>query len=221
MNRFSTDVFLVYMESQKITYAKGIKGKRGDIILQLNNGKIAFPRGFTPREGEWYLVEVVEDRGRYAFAVLHKHDVGLTGICLKCGRVADKAKLEKFVEQWWKNLIRNKERLKEIGEIKGFLTARFGDLIVEIGDMIYRLEREKERHMTSEYICPPGYGVIDSCFSYYCADKHCERLEHIIRYLRYIRDAVLEERFERIKRFTESDHVMTVDNLGIRLVPII
>jgi hypothetical protein len=203
------------------TYAQGIRGKRGDIILRLSNGKIAFPRGFTPREGEWYLVEILEERDRYAIVKLHQHTTGETGICLKCGRVADKERLEQFVQQWWRNMIRDQQRLSEVGEIKGFLTSRFGDLIVELGDIIYRLEREKEKYTVGEYICPPGYGVIDSCFSYRCRGERCGQLEYLINYFRYLRDVVLERRFERVKQIVESDAIMTVDNLGIRMVYLI
>jgi hypothetical protein len=209
------------MKTEQIVYAQGVKGRKGDVILRLSNGKIVLPRGFTPREGEWYLIEVLEDRGRYAIATLHQHVVGVTGICITCGRVADKERLEQFVRQWWENMIRSKQRLREIGEIKGFLTSRFGDLIVELGDMIYRLEREKEKYTVGEYICPPGYGVIDSCFSYTCRGERCEQLEYLIKYFRHLRDVELERRFERVKQIVEPDAIMTVDNLGIRMVNLI
>jgi len=206
---------------ETVTYAKGIRGKKGDVILQLSDGKIAFPRGFIPREGEWYLVEILEDRGRYAIVKLHQHVVGDTGICLECGRVANKERLERFAEKWLNNLIRDKKRLKEVGETMGFLMGRIGDLVVELGDIIYRLEREKERYTIGEYICPPGYGVIDSCFAYICRGEHCEQLDYLIQYFRHIKDVELERRYERIKLFAQPDAVLTVDTLGIREVFII
>jgi len=60
--------------SRKVTYAKAVCGKRGDIILKLPDGKVAFPLGFTPREGEEYYVEIVEEREKYAKVQLHAHD---------------------------------------------------------------------------------------------------------------------------------------------------
>jgi hypothetical protein len=202
-----------------ITYAKGIRGKKGDILLQLENGKIAFLRGFVPNEGEWYLVEILENRERYAIVRLHKHLVSNDiGMCLLCKRVVDKEKLERFVQQWWGNMIRDAERLERIGEIKGFLIQRIGELKIEVGDMIYRLERRRE--MKAEYICPPGYGVVDSCFSYYCTGKVCEQIDYLISYLRGIRDE-LDKRFERVRSIVEADGIITIDTLGIRMVNLI
>ena len=193
-------------------YARG--DKKGKLILE--DGRIAIPKDFVPRE-DWYLVEVVEERGRVVVVRLHKH-VEKFGVCLVCKRVVDKNKLEKFVEQWWNNMIR-KERIEEIGVTKGFLTGRIGDLVVEIGNMIHRLEQERKKHLRSEFVCPPGYGVVDSCFVDRCID--CEQLEYIIDYLRYIRDHVLEERFERVKQFVESDRIVTIYTLGIETVHLI
>jgi len=200
------------MESNNVMYARG--DKKGKLILE--DGRIAIPKDFVPRE-DWYLVEVVEERGRVVVVRLHKH-VEKFGVCLVCKRVVDKNKLEKFVEQWWNNMIR-KERIEEIGVTKGFLTGRIGDLVVEIGNMIHRLEQERKKHLRSEFVCPPGYGVVDSCFVDRCID--CEQLEYIIDYLRYIRDHVLEERFERVKQFVESDRIVTIYTLGIETVHLI
>jgi hypothetical protein len=202
------------MEPKNIMYARGERGR-----LILADGRIAIPKDFVPRE-DWYLVEVIEERGRRVVARLHKH-VEKFGICLVCKRVVDKNKLEKFVEQWWNNMIRDKERIKEIGITKGFLTSRIGDFVIEIGDMIHRLEQERKKHIRVEYICPPGYGAIDSCFTEWCADKRCAQLEHAIEYLRHIRDNVLEERFERAKQFVESDRIVTIYTLGVETVRLI
>jgi hypothetical protein len=211
----------MYM-NKEIVYAQAVKGRKGpnDIILRLPNGKIALPRGFTPQEGEWYLIEI-EDRGNYAIAQLHNHIVGETGICLRCKRVADKSKLEAFVEKWFDNLIRDEKRIVEIGITKDFLAKRIGDIEIEIRDMIYRLEQQRKRYIVSEFICEPGYPSIDSCFADRCTDKmRCEQLSYMIEYLRYLLN-VLEQRYERVKLIAESDAVMTVDTLGIRRVYII
>jgi len=201
--------------NNRIMYAKG--DKKGRLTLEDGRSAVA---DFIPQENEWYLVELVEERGRHVVVRLHKH-VEKFGICLVCKRVVDKNKLEKFVEQWWNNMIRDKERIKEIGITKGFLTSRIGDFVIEIGNMIHRLEQERKKHIRVEYICPPGYGVIDSCFTEWCADKRCAQLEHAIEYLRHIRDNVLEERFERVKQFVESDRIVTIYTLGVETVRLI
>jgi len=204
------------MESNnRIMYARG--DKKGRLVLEDGRSAIA---DFIPQENEWYLVELVEERGRHVVVRLHKH-VEKFGVCLVCKRVVDKNKLEKFVEQWWNNMIHNKERIEEIGVTKGFLTSRIGDFIIEIGDMIYKLEQQRKKHLRSEFVCPPGYGVVDSCFVDRCIDKVCEQLEYIIDYLRYIRDHVLEERFERVKQFVESDRIVTIYTLGVETVRLI
>jgi len=62
------------VERVSVEYAKAVRGKKGDVVLRLPSGKIAFPTGFQPKEGEEYLVEVVEERERYAVVRLHKHE---------------------------------------------------------------------------------------------------------------------------------------------------
>jgi len=57
----------------QIVWAKAVRGKRGDIVLRLPSGKIAFSIDFTPQEGKEYTVEVVEERERWAKVKLHKH----------------------------------------------------------------------------------------------------------------------------------------------------
>jgi hypothetical protein len=199
----------------KIMYARGDKKGR----LTLEDGRIAIPKDFIPRE-DWYLVEVEEERS-HVVARLHKHTETPFGVCSTCFRVVNREKLEKFVEQWWNNMVRNKERIKEIGVTKGFLTSRIGDFIIDIGDMIHKLEQQRKKHLRSEFVCPPGYGVVDSCFVDRCIDKVCEQLEYIIDYLRYIRDHVLEERFKRVKQFVESDRIVTINTLGVETVRLI
>jgi hypothetical protein len=208
------------MTQTKTVWAEGIRGKKGDIILRLEDGKIGLPRDFTPREREWHLVEIVEDRQRYAIVRLHRHVESATGMCLACRRVVDKNKLEKFVEQWINNMLR-KESIKQIQEIKSFVLGRFWELTVELGDMIYRLERERERRMVGEYVCPPGYGVVDSCFVYRCRDRYCEQLSYIIEYLRYIKNEVLEFRYQRARRILEPDKIITVYTLGIETISVV
>jgi len=207
-------------QTQQIIYAKGVRGRKGDVVLELADGRLGLPRGFSPQEQEWYLVEVVEDRQRYAIVRLHQHvDVGI-GICKTCGRITNKNRLETFAQQWLGSMLR-KERVREVWQIKDFMFRRFWELTVELGDMIYRLERERERRMVGEFVCPPGYPVVDSCFVYRCRDQYCEQLSYIIEYLRHVKDEVLEYRFQRVRQFSEPDRVMTVYTLGIEMVPVI
>jgi len=81
----------------KIEIAKAVRGKRGDVVLRLPSGKIAFPLDFKPEEGETYLVEIVEERERYAKVRSHQHEYYVNIkqdleyyyveiICAKCGR---------------------------------------------------------------------------------------------------------------------------------------
>jgi len=193
------------------------KGERGRLILA--DGRIAIPKDFVPQE-DWYLVEV-EEHGHRVIARLHKHTETPFGICSTCFRVTNREKLEKFANQWLENMIRSKERIEEIGITKGFLTGRFGDYIIEIGEMIYKLDQQRKKHLRTEFICPPGYGVVDSCFVDRCADKVCEQLEYIIDYLRYIRDHIVEERFQRVNRFIEPDRIVTIYTLGVETVRLI
>jgi len=60
-------------QKTQIVWAKAVRGKKGDVVLRLGSGKIAFPVDFTPQEREEYTVEIVEERERYARVRLHKH----------------------------------------------------------------------------------------------------------------------------------------------------
>ncbi len=201
-----------------IVYAQGIKGRKGDTILRLGSGKIAFPKDFTPREGEWYLVEILQEYERYAIVRLHKHVDSGIGICSICHRVIDKARLETFVEQWISNML-HKEKIKKISQISGFVIGRLGELEIEVRDMLYKLNKELEKYMVSEFICPPGHPVVDSCFADRCIDsKRCEQLNYMIKYLRGILEQ-LEEKYQRALRSTlEPDRVVTIYTLGIETI---
>jgi len=82
----------------RIEVTRAVRGKKGDVVLRLPNGKIAFPLDFQPQEGEAYLVEVVEERERYARVRLHRHEYTVNVKpdlefyyvevkCARCGRL--------------------------------------------------------------------------------------------------------------------------------------
>lgn len=194
--------------------AKGIRGRKGDVILQLENGKIALPRGFTPQEWEWYYVEILEDRGRYAIVQLHQHIVGESGICVGCGIPRDYEKLKNFAKQWLENML-NKERVSRIKETKEFVIGRLDALINDLEVMIERLYKKQEPMRTVvTQICDHG---IDSCFSYDCATPECVYIGNIIWSLEKLRDKLIEQRWA-IVRALHSDRIETVTPLGIEKI---
>jgi len=193
----------------RVVRAKGIRGRRGDIILELENGKIAFPKDFTPKEWEWYLVEV-EDRGRYALAWLHRHRPTPYGVCPACGYVVDRRKLEEFGKRWLENML-NYRRIEEIKKTKRFVLDRLDALIADIDEMIERLEKQQEPMLTRVVkICEHG---IDSCFSYVCDSPECVQLGRVIWSLERIRNELVERRFA-VARALDYDIVITTTPLS-------
>jgi len=194
----------------RVVRARGVRGRRGDIILELENGKIAFPRDFTPREWEWYDVEIVDDRGRYAFVRLHRHKPTQYGVCQVCHAVVDSRKLAEFGRQWISNLI-NYRRVEEIKKMTRFVLGRLDALISDIDEMIRRLEKQQEPMLTKlVQICEHG---IDSCFSYHCESPECVKLGQIIWSLEKIRNELVERRFA-VTRALDYDIVITTTPLS-------
>ena len=204
------------MENTQVEHARGIRGKRGDVILELPSGKIALPRGFTPQEGEWYDVDVVEDRGRYAIVRLHQHNMGESGICVTCGRTVDYNKLRSFAERWLGNMLHS-ERIKKIKETKTLILKRFDELISDIDEMINRVDKMAAQHRASVNMCPPGYPTTDGCFSDLCVDKECVQLEATIMYLEQTRNTLSERRWGA-SRALEYDTLVTVTDFGIERI---
>jgi hypothetical protein len=202
----------------QIVRAQARRGRKGpdDIILLLPNGKIAFPRGFTPREWEWYDVELLEDRDRYAVVRLHQHSVGESGICVACGRTVDYRKLEAFARQWLGNLL-NETRIKKIKETEALVFGYFDTLIGDLDEMIGRLDKMAEPHKGSVNMCPPGYPTVDSCFADLCSDEECLKLEAAIVYLERIREELAERR-RGATRALEYDIMITVTPFGIERI---
>jgi hypothetical protein len=194
----------------RVVRARGIRGRKGDVILELEGGKIGLPRDFTPREWEWYLVEIVDDRGRYAIVRLHKHRPTHYGVCPSCGYVVDSKKLAEFGRQWISNLL-NYQRINEIKEMKDFVLGRLDALISDIDEMIKRLEKQQEPMLTRLVkICEHG---IDSCFSYDCDSPECVKLGQIIWSLEKIRNELVERRFA-VARALDYDIVITTTSLS-------
>jgi hypothetical protein len=197
------------MSVRQVVRARGIRGRRGDIILELENGKIAFPRDFVPKEWEWYLVEI-EDRGRYAFAWLHRHSPTHYGVCRVCHSVIDSKKLEEFGRQWIEKLL-NHQRIAGIKKMKKFTLGRLDALIGDLDEMIERLKKKQEPMLTRlVQICEHG---IDSCFSYDCDSPECVRLGNIIWSLERMRNELVERRFA-ISRALEYDIIITTTPLS-------
>ena len=196
---------------EKVVRAKGIRGRRGDIILELENGKIALPRGFAPREWEWYLVEI-EDRGNYAIAWLHRHRI-VYGICSMCKTIVDKKKFSEFAEKWLNNALKW-ERINKIRNDIQF-ELRLYEQIKDLDEMIQRLYKELEkRPKTVMKICEHS---IDSCFTEICADKKCVEIEYAIIALEKLRDQ-LNEKWWNIKRALDADRIITITPLGIEKI---
>lgn len=204
-------------QKKQIVQAQARRGRKGpdDIILLLPGGKVAFPRGFTPREGEWYDVEV-EDRGRYAIAYLHRHSIGESGVCTTCGRVVDSDKIERFARQWLSNLL-NEMRIKKIKEMKSGVLRYFDELINDLDNMIKHLDKEAAPHKASVNMCPPGYPTTDSCFGDACVDDQCLRLEAVIVYLERIREKLTERR-QRVSRALDYDIIVTITPFGVERI---
>jgi hypothetical protein len=205
--------------TNNVVRAVAKRGRKGDVILEITDGymkgKIAFPRGFTPREWEWYYVEV-EDKGRYALAYLHRHIENDVGICPACESVVSYEKLRLFASRWLGNML-NYERINRIKEGEKVVLGYFDALINDIDYMIDRLDKAAEPHRRSENMCPPGYPVVDSCFADLCADKECLKLEAAMVYLERVREE-LSERRRRAVRALESDILVTVTPLGIERI---
>lgn len=197
-----------------VSRARGVRGRKGDVILELPDGRIALPRGFTPREWEWYDVEILEDRGRYVTVRLHSHVVGESGLCVKCGRVVDHDRLERFARRWLANLL-NEGHIKNIKNMKTAVLSYFDELINDIDEMIKRLDREAQTHRASVNMCP-GYST-DSCFADLCADEECLRLEAAIVYLERIRKGITERR-QGANRALDYDIITTITEFGIERV---
>ena len=51
---------------------RAFRGRKGNIIFRLPNGKIALPKGFSPIQGLRYKVEIITEKERYAFVRLHQ-----------------------------------------------------------------------------------------------------------------------------------------------------
>ena len=192
-----------------IVRARGVRGRRGDVILELENGKIALPRDFVPREWEWYTVEV-EDRGRYAIAYLHQHTTTTYGVCRICRNIVDTKKFKEFGEQWFRNLLRH-QRVSEIKKTKSFIISRLDALIEDLNEMISRLKKLQEPMQTVPVeLC--GYGI-DSCVSYWCGTQECAYLGYIIWSLERVREELVQRRFA-VARALDHDTVITTTPLS-------
>jgi len=204
---------------RNVVRAVARRGRKGDVILVIDDGymkgKIAFPRDFTPREWDWYYVEV-EDRGRYALAYLHRHVENDVGICPACESVVSYDKLRSFASKWISNML-NYERIKRIKESEEAVFGYFDALINDIDNMIDRLDKAAKPHRYTENVCPPGYPVVDSCFADLCADKECTQLEAAMAYLERVREELAERR-RRAVRALESDRIVTVTPMGIERI---
>ncbi len=121
----------------KTVRARGVKGRRGDVVLELPGGKIGLPRGFIPREWEWYDVEIIEDRGNYAFVRLHHHRPTFYGICSICGAVIHHQYFTAFATRWLNNMLL--KRHEEVTETAKLVIKRLDVLIDDLEDMIKRL----------------------------------------------------------------------------------
>jgi hypothetical protein len=198
----------------KIVWAQARRGRKGpnDIIFVLPNGKIAFPRGFTPREGEWYDIEV-EDRDRYAIARLHRHRPTEYGVC-PCGKVVDRRLLNDFAMRWIEML--NKQRIDEIKKMKNFVLGRLDALIDDLEEMIRRLYKMAEPHTASVNMCP-GYPTTDSCFADLCTDEECVKLNAIIMYLERLRSE-LSKRRQGVSRALDYDIIITLTPFGVERI---
>jgi len=194
----------------KTVLARGVKGKRG-VILELPGGKIGLPRGFTPQEWEWYDVEIIEDRGNYAFVRLHHHRPTFYGIC-KCGAITDYQKFEAFATQWLNNMLKMHEEIKKTAEL---VIKRLDVLIEDFEDMIRRLNKQldQKKHVTIK-ICEYA---IDSCFSDVCSDEECVQLERIVWSLERMRNELNKKRWA-IAETLAADKLITITPDGIRRI---
>ena len=196
----------------KTVRARGIRGKKGDTILELPGGKIGLPRGFTPREWEWYDVEIIEDRGNYAFVRLHHHRPTFYGICI-CGAIINHQQFEEFAVQWLNNLLL--KRHEEIRKTAELVIKRLDVLIEDLENMIKRLYKqlEQKKHVVMK-VCDHA---IDSCFSEICADEECVQLSRIIWSLEEIRNELNKKRW-KIRHSLVADKLITITPDGIRRI---
>ena len=194
---------------KKVVRARGVKGRKGDIILELEDGRIGLPRGFTPKEWEWYTVEIVDDRGRYAIAYLHQHDPTAYGVCRTCRGIVDTKKFKEFGERWLRSLL-NYQRIDEIKKMKNFTLSRLDALIGDLDEMIARLKKLQEPMLVPVQTCE--YGV-DSCTSYWCGSPECVRIGHVIWSLERIREELVQRRFA-LTRALGYDIIVTMTPLS-------
>jgi len=192
-----------------IMRARGIRGRRGDVILELEDGRVALPRNFVPKEWEWYTVEVVEDRGRYAIAYLHQHVPTAYGVCRLCGNIVDRKKFEEFGKQWLSNLL-NYQRISEIKKMKEFVIGRLDALIEDLNEMIARLKKLQEPMQVPVELCAHG---IDSCVAYWCGTQECAYLGYIIWSLEKVREELVQKRFA-LTRALDYNIVITTTPLS-------
>jgi len=199
---------------EKVVRAKGIRGRRGDIILELENGKIALPRGFTPREWEWYFVEIIEDKGKYAIVQLHNHRPTSYGICHACRRIVDEKKFAELANRWLNNMLLI-GRLDAIKKDMNFVLGRLDEQISDIENMIKRMNKEYDKKpKTVMKTCEHS---VDSCFAEICSDSECIQIEYVIMSLERLRDE-LSKRWWGIKRALDADRIITITPLGIERI---
>ena len=187
--------------------ARGVRGRRGDVILELENGKIALPQDFKPQEWEWYLVEVVSDRGRYAIVRLHQHDPTAYGVCRTCRGIVDNRKFKEFGERWLRNLLSH-QRIDEIKKVKDFMLSRLDALIADLDEMISRLKKQQEPMLVPVELCAHS-----SCVSYWCGTQECVKLGHAIQSLERIREELVQRRFA-MTRALGYDIIVTMTPLS-------
>jgi len=196
--------------SVRVVRARGIRGRRGDVILELEGGKIGLPRDFAPQEWEWYYVEVVDDRDRYAIVRLHRHKPTPYGVCPVCGYVVDSKKLKEFGTRWINNML-NHQRINEIKKMERVVLGRLDVLINDVEEMIERLKKQQEPMLTVPvWTCEHG---IDSCVSYDCNSPECVKLSYVIWSLERIREQLVKRRFA-VTRALDYDIIITTTPLS-------
>jgi len=136
-----------------IVKAQARRGKKGDVVLFLPNNKIAFPLGFTPEEWRWYLVEVVEERERYAKVRLHVHapdtvDVinGYVEVKCQCGEVLwhGAPGVHDFPEDY-RRLIPNFEKIAEFNVSVARLSDEVVKKVRELDEKVRLFEQRRLR----------------------------------------------------------------------------
>ena len=192
-----------------IVRARGMRGRKGDVILELEDGRIGLPRDFVPREWEWYTVEIFDDRGKYAIVRLHQHVPTQYGVCRVCRSVVDHKKFKEFGERWLRNLL-NHQRIDEIKRVKDFMLSRLDALIADLDEMITRLKKQQEPMLTPVELCMHG---VDSCISYWCSTRECAQLGYVIWSLEKIREELVQRRFA-LTRALGYDIIVTMTPLS-------